>query len=289
MTIEKFISAVRSLINERTVNALSPVQGKVDSTLLVPGKMLRSHLTARLIAGSSGSSSVDYAALQAVCAATELIHTASICHDDVVDNSLIRRAAPTLWRSCSSSGAILVGDLLLCQALNLIIETQDGRYLSTFMSRVQEVIEAESEQELTWRGKAVDDKTCLRLARSKTGPLFAFVAEVCGGDDTEKVKALAEAGYRIGTAYQLADDLLDLVGQEHSAGKTLGTDLERGKYTMAQGSMGLTREHVATHCLGALEVLNAWPELRNSFGEFIVGDIQPLLEKQLGVSLEMAI
>lgn len=288
MTIEKFISTVRSLVNDRTAKALSGAHGNnVDATLLMPGKMLRSRLAGRLFVGSSLS--VNCASLQAMCAATELIHTASLCHDDVVDNSMIRRLAPTLWRTTSPSGAILIGDLLLCQAMDLIIGTEGGRYVVGFMTKVQEVIEAEAEQELIWRGREVNEQTCLRLARSKTGPLFAFVAEVCGGDDQELAGALAEAGYRIGTAYQLADDLLDLIGQEDAAGKTLGTDLSRGKYTLPQGGMGITREHVADLCLGALEALRAWPELRNCFGEFIVCDIQPLLKEQLDVSLEIAI
>ena len=105
---------------------------------LKPGKMLRTRLAARMF--ESGAVKIASDTLHAVCAATELAHTASLCHDDVVDNALIRRSMPTLWQSAGPSGAILIGDLLLCEAINLIMAADDGRFLPAYVAKVQEVV-----------------------------------------------------------------------------------------------------------------------------------------------------
>lgn len=285
-----FISNVRSLVECRTANALSRCAGAVDTTTLIPGKMLRTRLAARVCA--SVPEAVDQERLQAVCAAVELVHTASLCHDDVVDNSLVRRSTPTLWRTSGQSVAILVGDLLLCEGLNLLIEADEGFYLPAFLAKLTEVVQAEAEQELLWRGKLVDPDRCLQLARGKTGSLFGFVAQVCGGSDEALCAALEEAGYRIGTAYQLADDLVDLVGSEDAAGKTLGTDHVRGKYTIPESSHDphrITLEHVRGLCVSALELLEAYPDVHEALSEFLIHDIQPVLSRQLNTSVEIAI
>ncbi len=260
----------------------------IDIRFLLSGKMLRSRLGIRLLANRS--SLVDRSALQAVCAATELVHTASLCHDDVVDNSLIRRSQPTLWRVTGPSAAILVGDLLLCEATKLLAETQNGRYLNSFIVKVREVIIAEAEQELLYRGKWVDEETCLRLARGKTGPLFAFISRVCGGDDETLSSLLEEAGYRIGAAYQLADDLLDVVGSEDVSGKTLGTDVMRRKFTLAQGGEqgpGVTREHVRQLCASAIDLVEAYSDVQDAMRQFLRDDLQPVFDRHLRTSVEL--
>ena len=256
----------------------------------MPGKMLRTRLAGRLCAG--GWSSVNPATVQAACAATEMVHTASLCHDDVVDNSMIRRSLPTVWRTSSPSGAILIGDLLLCEAMDLLISTENGRYLTSFMGRLTEVVRAEIEQELVWRGRVADAETCLRLARGKTGPLFGFVAGVCGGGDEALCGLLEEAGYRIGTAYQIADDLLDILGTESSVGKTLGTDSVRGKLTLPQlddGGGRVARENIGDLCTSAVELLKEFPKVQEGLMEFLLHDFRPVLDRGLGVDVGIAV
>jgi len=234
----------------------------------------------------------DHAALQSVCAATELVHTASLCHDDVVDNSLIRRSLPTLWQTVGASGAILIGDLLLSEAIDIVIDVENGRYLPAFISKIKQVVQSEAQQELLWRGKQVDVETCLQLARGKTGPLFAFVAQACGGEDEILCGLLEEAGYRIGTSYQLADDLIDVVGTECVVGKTLGTDLIRGKFTLPQvdeTGERITQESISDLCNSAVELLDDYSEARKGLVEFLHHDLSPLMEQTLGVEMGIAV
>ena len=289
-TPEDFVSDVRLLIQqglERTLSGLGDCTGGVD---LMPGKMLRTRLAGRLLA--TGSLPVDPAALRCDCAATELVHTASLCHDDVVDNAVIRRKQPALWRAAGTSGAILVGDLLLCEAMTMLVEAGNHKHITEFVAKVREVVEAEAEQELRWRGKRPDAQTCLRLACGKTGPLFAYVGYACGGSDGGIARACEEAGYRIGTAYQLADDLLDLAGSEDAAGKTLGTDAMRDKFTLPQvrdDGGTLTRERISELCASALGCLGSYPAARGALMEFLHLDLQPILNLHLDISMELAV
>ena len=274
-TVPSFVSRVRLLIAEQ-LEDMGTFSGNMVQ--LLPGKMLRTRLGARIAAEVLPRS--DGFALARVCAATELVHTAALCHDDVIDNGTVRRAKAALWKATSASGAILIGDLLLCRAMELLVDTLGGRYAGSFVSKVTEVCVAEAEQELKYRGTHPDEGTCLRLARGKTGPLFAFVASVCGGDDEGLCSALEEAGYRIGTAYQLADDLLDMVGEEGISGKTLGTDAAHEKFTLPQvGGDGNITQYIHEECRGAVNCLDAWPDAQNGIERFFECDLQPVFDR----------
>ena len=274
------VSQVRNLILSRTKNAVLSYGYAVNPETVMPGKMLRTRLAARL--ANCDIPQADPDTLVRVCAATELVHTASLLHDDVIDNGQIRRGVQTLWKSTSPSQAVLVGDVILCEALELILETEKGRYSTHFIAKVREVCLAEIEQEIILLGERLDEKTCVRLARGKTGPFFAFVCYVFGGVNSALCSALEDAGYHIGTAYQLADDLLDIVGDEGITGKTLGSDLKRGKYTFPQAPEA-THEIVCGKitglCSSALECLNEWPQVQNGLGHFIEYDLKPALGK----------
>ncbi len=250
---------------------------------LSSGKMLRTRFAARL--ARSSRPGPNRAALEGACAATELIHAASLCHDDLIDGGLIRRARPTVWRAAGPACAILIGDALIFEAILLLLDAGDGRYVKSFASKIREICDAEIEQELKLRGKPLDVPTCLRIARGKAGPLFGFVGQVCGGDDAALSEALEEVGYLVGTAYQLADDLLDVVGEERVAGKTLGLDSKRLKRTLpqlAENPLRVTQEHIGDLLGSALDSLEAWPRVRGALAEFLDQDLRPLFEKQLG-------
>jgi len=265
-----------------TATAVADIAGTFDAkaqvTQLLSGKMLRTRLASFL--ACRGFAPKNPVALPFICAATEIVHTASLCHDDVIDNSLIRRAHPTLWRTAGPSGAILIGDLLLCRAMKLILEAEDGCYVDALIAEVVEVSAAETEQELKYRGKILEEETCLRLARGKAGPLFAFIAGACADDDRTLSLALQESGYCIGTAYQLADDLLDVVGSERLSGKTLGTDLKRFKCTLSQ-TMPSERllGHVRAQCEKALGCLSPWPGARDAVAQYLNLILKPLFER----------
>ena len=283
------MARVRALVADLADGVAHCIGDGADLAQLMPGKMLRTRLASRLAA--QGLPDLGPSALARVCAATELVHTASLCHDDVVDNTLIRRALPTLWRATTPSGAVLIGDLLLCEATGLLLQTAGGRYVKSFVAKVREMCAAEAEQEIRWRGRCPDESTCLRLARQKTGPLFAFVARACAGDDGRLAAALEEAGYCLGAAYQLADDLIDVLGREDVAGKTLGTDRERGKFTLAHASEDgpdVVRRHVSALCNAALEGLDSWPQARGALRRFFVSDLGPVFRRH-GQHLDLSL
>jgi len=245
---------------------------------LMTGKMLRTHFAGWLALG--GGWRADEDVLIDVCAATEMVHTATLCHDDVVDGALVRRSSPALWRAKGAAAAVMIGDWLLADAAGIIADTSGGRYLALFLAKARETCAAEIEHEIALRGTQLGVETCVRLARGKTGPLFSFVGRVCGGDDDKLAAALEEAGYRVGTAYQLADDLIDAVGSQAQAGKTLGTDTARGKYTLAQGGVrgaAFARECAVRELREAVRCVERWPGVRTGLESFLEEGIRSAL------------
>jgi octaprenyl-diphosphate synthase len=239
-----------------------------------PGKMLRTRLAAALCPND------EHLMVRVIdaCAATELIHTATLFHDDVIDGASMRRKQPTLWQHVGQTGAILMGDLFFSSALQLVLRSGDLRMTTSFVDKVREVCATEMAHEVFYRHQHADVELGIRIARGKTGPLFAFAAEVCGGDDLPRSSALAEAGYLVGTAYQLADDLLDEVGDEAEVGKTLGTDRERKKFTLAQSREGavVVKRELRKLCRTAEEHLAPWPDLLMQLNHFLTDQFLPL-------------
>lgn len=259
--------------------------GEVET--LLPGKMLRTRFAARLI--EYNRSRADLEGFARACAATELVHTASLCHDDVIDNGLIRRGVPSLWRATTPSCSVLIGDLLFSESVELLLQTFDVRGVSHFISKIKEVCLTEIEQEIIHRGKQVEESTCISIARGKTGPLFGYLGYVAGNGNTQLSSALEEAGYRLGTAYQLYDDLLDISGSESLSGKTLHTDERRGKFTLPRvtdDSPGIINSKISELCFTALESVQKWPRARKGLELFLSNDLQPIFDRiQPGITI----
>jgi len=281
-TVKPLMDGVRQVI-ARSVGVIAGQLGDVPGLeSVMPGKMLRTRLAARLNARLNPGDDIDD--LIRICAATEMIHTASLCHDDVIDQATTRRAEPALWCVTTPSCAILIGDLLLCEAMATIGHVRDGHFANSLLAKIREVCMTEAEQELALRNKQLDTETCLRVARGKTGPLFAFVAQVCGGDDEELSAALEEAGYRIGTAYQLGDDVLDMSGLDDVLGKTLGTDAQRGKLTLPQDAKRGAREacaRIRALLESALDCLAPWPAAQAGLREYLRHDLKPAVQGRI--------
>jgi geranylgeranyl pyrophosphate synthase len=147
-----------------------------------------------------------------------------------------------------------------------------------------QVCEAETEQELVLRGAASSWEKCVSVARRKTGALFAFMAAACGGEDPDLTQALLEAGFKAGTAYQLADDILDGTGDPDEAGKSLGSDLirETANAITASQECGVDPvEYIENLCAASEQALAPWPAARESWQRYLNLDLRPALHKNL--------
>ncbi len=277
-------------IQDRLNEVLSLMANVLDSTplafltagehgLFAPSKMLRSRLLFRI----GPALGTHPKTLLHAAAATEMIHLASLLHDDVIDGGVLRRGAPAFWVKRGVSGAILLGDMLLIKSLDIICQVENSLLAHPFVTFTAEVCEAEAEQELIFRGKQLNWDECVRIARGKTGALFAFPAYAAAAGDPTSQQTLTEAGYRIGTAYQLADDILDAMGNDEDSGKTVGTDSARAKNTvMSYLEQGIEpRAYIESLCQSARELLHELPKVYEAWEEYMSCDLYPELSRHL--------
>jgi octaprenyl-diphosphate synthase len=195
------------------------------------GKRLRPMLTlaAAELCGGSGENAVKLAAT------VEFIHTATLLHDDVVDESHQRRGRPTanlLWDNKSS---VLVGDYLFSRSFQLMVETGSLRVLDILANASATIAEGEVLQLTAAQNLATTEDIYLQVVRGKTAALFSSATEVGGviaGAPEAQVKALFDYGDALGIAFQIADDLLDYQGDSSSTGKNVGDDFREGKLTL---------------------------------------------------------
>ncbi|WP_209598666.1 polyprenyl synthetase family protein [Ruegeria sp. HKCCSP351] len=226
------MEAVNTLIRTRMASDHAPRIPEVTQHLVeAGGKRLRPMLTlaaARLF-GYSGEHHVRLAAT------VEFIHTATLLHDDVVDESAQRRGRPTanlLWDNKSS---VLVGDYLFSRSFQLMVETGSLRVLDILANASATIAEGEVLQMTAATDLRTDESVYLQVVRGKTAALFSAATEVGGviaGASEEQVKALFDYGDALGIAFQIADDLLDYQGDSKTTGKNVGDDFRERKLTL---------------------------------------------------------
>jgi octaprenyl-diphosphate synthase len=224
--------AVNALIRERMASEAAPRIPAISAHLIeAGGKRLRPILTlaASRLCGYRGRDHVKLAAT------VEFIHTATLLHDDVVDESAKRRGRATaniLWDNKSS---VLVGDYLFARAFLLMVETGSLRVLEILSNASGVIAEGEVLQLTTAHDLDTDEARYSRVIHGKTAALFRAATEVGGviaGVPEEQVGALAEYGRGLGMAFQLSDDVLDYGGSSASLGKNVGDDFREGKVTL---------------------------------------------------------
>lgn len=168
-------------------------------------------------------------------AVVEMIHTATLVHDDVLDEAAMRRHLATLNSRWSNEASVLVGDYLFTHAFYLA-STLETTFACTTIGRATNIVcEGELRQIHSRGNHDLDEDEYLRIIEAKTAELCACCCRLgshYAGAPREAVEALARFGRDLGTAFQVADDMLDLLGDEKSAGKSLGTDLEKQKPTL---------------------------------------------------------
>jgi octaprenyl-diphosphate synthase len=226
------MAAVNLLIRERMASEHAPRIPQVTAHLIeAGGKRLRPMLTlaAARLCGYVGPYHVHLAA------AVEFIHTATLLHDDVVDESTQRRGRPTanlLWDNKSS---VLVGDYLFARAFQLMTDPGQIRVLGILANASATIAEGEVLQLTAAQDLATSEDIYLKVVRGKTAALFSAATEVGGvvaGAPEEVVQALFTYGDALGIAFQIADDLLDYTGTTAAIGKNTGDDFRERKLTL---------------------------------------------------------
>lgn len=226
------LAAVGDLIQSRMASEHAPRIPEVTAHLVdAGGKRLRPMLTlaSARMCGYGGS---DH---QKLAATVEFIHTATLLHDDVVDESAQRRGRPTanlLWDNKSS---VLVGDYLFARSFQLMVETGSLRVLDILSNAAATIAEGEVLQLTAAQNLATTEEIYTQVVRGKTAALFSAATEVGGvlaGAAEEHVKALFTYGDALGIAFQIVDDLLDYGGISGNTGKNVGDDFRERKLTL---------------------------------------------------------
>ena len=170
-----------------------------------------------------------------LAAVVEFIHTATLLHDDVVDESTLRRGKSTANEVFGNPASVLVGDFLYSRAFQMMVETGRMRVMQILADATNVIAEGEVLQLMSIRDASLDQAAYLRVIRSKTAKLFEAscrLAAVLAGSPPEVEQACAEYGQSLGTAFQIIDDVLDYEGDAVELGKNLGDDLREGKVTL---------------------------------------------------------
>lgn len=170
-----------------------------------------------------------------MAAVLEFIHTATLLHDDVVDNAMLRRNHKTANNQWGNQAAILVGDFLYSRAFQLMVQANDLQIMRIVANATNTIAEGEVLQLMYQKNPATSEADYLRVIRCKTAKLFEAAAEigaVLGKQPMQVQTALARYGMHLGTAYQLIDDLLDYQADTATLGKNIGNDLAEGKPTL---------------------------------------------------------
>jgi len=224
-------------VERRIEEAASPdhplLRGVLQHVMLAPSKRIRPALTI----ASGRLFHEGNAALHAMAAAVEFLHTATLIHDDVVDQSELRRGEAALYRTVGNSVAVLVGDYLFAQAAATASETNNLRIMRLFAESVMTLCRGqidESAREGEARA-AVDRENYYRTIDAKTAALFVLschAGAILGEAPMAETAALCRFGRSLGLAFQVVDDILDLTGDEAVMGKPAGSDLRQGLVTL---------------------------------------------------------
>jgi octaprenyl-diphosphate synthase len=225
------LEAVEAEIRRMSTSKAPEMKALLDHVGRFSGKRLRPALT--LVAGRMfGPLRPEHATVGAII---ELIHTATLVHDDILDESALRRNIETVNHRVGNETAVLLGDYLFATCFKEAAALED-RFVSRYLAEIVAIV-CRGEILQVHRRNDIDltEETYFRIIEDKTAALYAAALR-CGAEiadaPAEACQALAEYGLRLGMAFQIVDDILDLTGVEATVGKSLGTDLEKAKMTL---------------------------------------------------------
>ena len=230
-SITEDMRAVDAVIRKSLHSEVVLINQVADYIINSGGKRLRPSLVL-LSAGVFGKIEPRHHQLAAVI---EFIHTATLLHDDVVDESALRRGRATANTLFGNAASVLVGDFVYSRAFQMMVGVQNMRVMDILAEATNVIAEGEVLQLLNINDADISDDEYLRVIHYKTAKLFEAAtrlgAVICEAS-AEDENAMAEYGMRLGTAFQLIDDVLDLSGNSEDIGKNLGDDIAEGKPTL---------------------------------------------------------
>ncbi len=235
------IEQVEALMRSQSNGHHSELAAALDHLLSAGGKRVRPAVT--LLAGRMLGGAPER--LVTLAAAIEMLHTATLVHDDLIDGALFRRGSPTLNAQWSPAATVLTGDFIFARAAKLAASTDSIEVMHLFSSTLSTIVNGEIVQLFSGRGKANRDSYYHRIY-AKTASLFetaASAAAILSPVSDETVEIMRIYGREIGMAFQIVDDVLDFTGEQATVGKPLASDLRQGLVT-----------------LPALNYLEVWPE-----------------------------
>jgi octaprenyl-diphosphate synthase len=228
LPIQKNLDEVEREVN-RSLKREDPLQGDIyEHILLRPGKKIRP----ALVLFSAG---INDSRITTLAAAAEMIHLATLIHDDVIDEATLRRNQATLNKKWGNETAVLTGDNLFASAF-FILTGGVGPEVIRILSRAAERMCAGEMGQIRHKfDLRLKEKDYLKIIAEKTGALMAACCQagaLLGGKDNKTMEILERYGLNFGTAFQIVDDCLDLTGEEGKLGKSLGSDIRKGKLTL---------------------------------------------------------
>jgi octaprenyl-diphosphate synthase len=225
------MARVDTLIRARLASDVVLINQVAEHIIGGGGKRLRPMLVL-LAAEACGYRGRDHVLLAAV---VEFIHTATLLHDDVVDESDLRRGRKTANAVWGNAASVLVGDFLYSRSFQMMVEADDMRIMRILADTTNRIAEGEVLQLLNIRNPDTDETAYLRVIERKTAVLFSAATRlggVLGKVAAAEEEALAQFGLELGFAFQIADDVLDYVSDAGTLGKNIGDDLAEGKATL---------------------------------------------------------
>ena len=232
LTVDEELLSVEEVLRAALESRVELLSTASEHIVLAGGKRIRPRVT--LLAHSAVSSEGISRAVP-LAAAVELLHTASLVHDDINDNSVLRRGQASVNALVGDGLALLIGDFIFIKLLGLMADF-GPTIIRGLAQACVDIIEGETLQLLTLGDKDMTEGSYLQIVSQKTASLFAACARlgaiVAGGTEQEAA-ALGEYGLNLGMAFQIADDTLDLVGRTDTLGKPVAADLVQGKMSLA--------------------------------------------------------
>ncbi len=229
--IDSQLGRVKELVDEQLLGCSASVSRLLETFSSCSGKMVRPGLV--LLAGACcGKITDEHIRIAAI---VEMIHNATLLHDDVIDEGQKRRGLPTVNSLWGNESAVLLGDFLLSRVFEMCTDLQP-RFQRVIATATARTCEGELTQIIQRQNWQLSESEYIDIITEKSAALFSsacFLGALLAQAAETQAQALARFGLNIGIAFQITDDLLDIIGEESKTGKTLGSDVDKNKLTLA--------------------------------------------------------